>query len=292
MLRTLYRCTVRLHPSGFRDRFGEEMLSIFDQQSGTVSALRVLADGLLSLLRQWILRPNFPSELAAYPVPPAIPDGIPFFATLDAFRPRPSAVINGVVLSAVLFCMTCIAIRYSWIRVLHVQIAGVSLDPYAQIHPGASSGDFRGKSAPSTPDQSLATGEKSDLIAQRLQVDVLPVEPTAPSSETQSLRALKGSFPAVSPLSSSGTIDLPLELYTGDYLSKNPKMKISIRIREGQLAIYMTGQPRRLLRPVSQTRFKIDASSDGWVEFVPDGQGHIQALTLVQNQQMIMATRH
>jgi hypothetical protein len=31
MLRRLYRCAVRMHPSSFRRRFGEEMLYIFDQ---------------------------------------------------------------------------------------------------------------------------------------------------------------------------------------------------------------------------------------------------------------------
>ena len=292
MLRQLYRCAVRLHPPGFRDRFGEEMLSIFDQQSRMGSALGMLADALLSLVRQWILRPQFTSELAAHSVPSSTPDGIPFFATLDAFRPRPSAVINGVVLSAVLFCMTCIAIRYSWIRVLHIQIPGVSIEPYRQIRPSANPTDFLGKGTASpSPKNTASSSVESDLISERLQVDVVPVEASASTLEMKTVNTEKRSVPIVSPLN-AGTIDLPLYPYTGDYLSKNPKLKISIRIREGQLAMNVTGQARRLLRPISQTRFTIEGSSDGSVDFIPDDQGRIQALRLVQNLKLIVATRH
>ena len=35
MLRHLYCCALRLHPSGFRKRFGDEMLSIFDHTPST-----------------------------------------------------------------------------------------------------------------------------------------------------------------------------------------------------------------------------------------------------------------
>jgi hypothetical protein len=52
MLRPLYRCLLRLHPPGFRRRFGDEMLSIFDQAAGKAAAFKLLADGLLSLAQQ------------------------------------------------------------------------------------------------------------------------------------------------------------------------------------------------------------------------------------------------
>ena len=55
-MRFLYRCLLRLHPVSFRDQFAGEMLWIFDQAAsyGLVGAL--VADGLISLARQWVLR--------------------------------------------------------------------------------------------------------------------------------------------------------------------------------------------------------------------------------------------
>jgi hypothetical protein len=115
-----------LHPSGFRKRFADEMLSIFDHIAGKPAALGLLVDGLLSLARQWVLRPEFQREFS--PTPQLAPDGTPSFSTLDPFRPRAGAVIHGLVLSTAVFCMTCFAIRYSWIRVLHVRIPEVQFE--------------------------------------------------------------------------------------------------------------------------------------------------------------------
>jgi hypothetical protein len=55
MKRSLYRVLLGLHPQRFRDRFGEEMLCIFDE-SPPERGTRLLADCLFSLLRQWLFR--------------------------------------------------------------------------------------------------------------------------------------------------------------------------------------------------------------------------------------------
>jgi CubicO group peptidase (beta-lactamase class C family) len=52
------RCVVRLHPRIFREQFGEEMMWIFEEATQTHGALRLLGDGVISLMRQWILRPR------------------------------------------------------------------------------------------------------------------------------------------------------------------------------------------------------------------------------------------
>jgi len=126
MLRPLYRWVLRLHPSGFRRRFADEMLSIFDHGVGKPAALSLLVDGLVSLARQWALRSEFWHELSPAQEPGA--DDIPSFYTLDPFRPRAGAVIHGLVMSTALFCLTCFAIRYSWIHILHVNIPVVQID--------------------------------------------------------------------------------------------------------------------------------------------------------------------
>jgi hypothetical protein len=55
MTRVFYHWLVRLHPTSFRDQFGEEMLWIFDECAGKEVVL-LLGDGMASLSRQWFLR--------------------------------------------------------------------------------------------------------------------------------------------------------------------------------------------------------------------------------------------
>lgn len=57
MKRSVYRALLGLHPQRFRERFGEEMLCIFDE-SPPERDTRLFADCLFSLLRQWLLRSN------------------------------------------------------------------------------------------------------------------------------------------------------------------------------------------------------------------------------------------
>ncbi len=57
MRRLLYRLLIRAHPCRFRERFGDEMLSIFDQAPAE-EAVVLFADGIASLLRQRIVRSN------------------------------------------------------------------------------------------------------------------------------------------------------------------------------------------------------------------------------------------
>jgi hypothetical protein len=56
MTRTLYRCLLWLHPAAFRQEFAGEMLWIFEKASLSDGAAPLLADGLVSLARQWLLR--------------------------------------------------------------------------------------------------------------------------------------------------------------------------------------------------------------------------------------------
>jgi hypothetical protein len=138
ILRHLYRLAIRLHPSSFRERFGGEMLYIFDQQNRTPDAFRFVLDSVFSLFRQWLVRPNFEVGESGVAAAQAVPDGIPSFLSLTSFRPRTAAVVHGMALSLILFCLTSFAIPYSWIRVLHVHIPEVSFDPQEDARPAAS----------------------------------------------------------------------------------------------------------------------------------------------------------
>src|ERR1700730_12265150 len=52
MKRWLYRTLILLHPPSFRERFGAELLCIYDEAVGE-GALPLFSDSLISLVRQW-----------------------------------------------------------------------------------------------------------------------------------------------------------------------------------------------------------------------------------------------
>jgi hypothetical protein len=180
MLRPLYRCVLHLHPPGFRQRFGDEMLSILDHTADKWEGLRLLLDCVLSLGRQWTLRSEFwhdPAVLSSQ----AASDGVPSFCTLDRFRPRTGAMIQGLMLSAVVFSLTCFAIRYSWIRLLHVHIPEVQFETSSWAPPSAT---------PRAAPKKAAGPSRSEDHAPR------SIPPESPSSPRQRLPETPGTMVA------------------------------------------------------------------------------------------------
>jgi hypothetical protein len=51
-LRSSYRVILQMHPGSFRERFGDEMLWVFDEERQRGRTARVFFDGVVSLLRQ------------------------------------------------------------------------------------------------------------------------------------------------------------------------------------------------------------------------------------------------
>ncbi len=62
MLRFLYRAALHVHPPYFRKRFADEMLAIFDEAQSPLAQAELLADAVVSLVRQWTVRPRFWEE--------------------------------------------------------------------------------------------------------------------------------------------------------------------------------------------------------------------------------------
>jgi hypothetical protein len=55
VIRSLYRSLLWLHPPAFRRQFAGEMLWIFDEAATAEGSGRFFLDGIVSLLRQWIV---------------------------------------------------------------------------------------------------------------------------------------------------------------------------------------------------------------------------------------------
>ena len=64
-VRSVYQLILRVHPAAFRGEFGEEMLWIFDEECRRGRALRMLFDGVLSLVRQRCVFQRAPKPVTA-----------------------------------------------------------------------------------------------------------------------------------------------------------------------------------------------------------------------------------
>jgi len=299
MLRSFYRCALHLHPPAFRKRFGDEMLSIFDQPHGTASALRLLLDALFSLSRQWTLRPEFWHDLSPAASPQPASDGIPSFYTISPFRPRGAAVVNGLVLSLAVFCMTCFAIRYSWIHVLHVRIPEVQFDRPSWIPPKSTTSGASPalQKTPIPPPPETRTPTATPTLSQ-----VPP--PAAAAPQSRAARAAKRTDtarpqykPQVSDQQArTASAELPLQSYEGTYVVDSPaNLRIAITLEDENLMMSMSGQATLTLAPVSETKFVVQGIENCWIEFVPGsgtmGQESAPQLQLSCNGQRYSARR-
>jgi hypothetical protein len=270
MLRYLYRCALRLHPSSFRRRFGDEMLSIFDQQKRKLAAFGLMLDCVVSLLRQRTLRSNTGTELQAASLrcPPA--DHIPLFESFGSFQPRTSAMIHGALLSLILFCMTAFGIRYSWIHVLNIHIPEIGANPTEP-----PSGNSKNSS-------------------EHAQVDVIPTDADGPQSKAIVSNSARSSDALVG----SRGATIWLDQYVGKYVSNDPPAKIWIQIGRDpfqgdhlSLSFAASGHPGLALSPESPTRFVVAGAENSYVDFTTDIRGKIFGLSLVEGANVINARR-
>lgn len=279
MIRSLYRCALRLHPPAFRKRFADEMLSIFDQADGNPAALKFLLDAVLSLSRQWALRHEFWHEASPSAAPTPVFDGVPSFSSITPFRPRSAALLNGLVLSLAVFCLTCFAIRYSWIHVLHVRIPEVQFERPSWVPPSPrTSGMSPILEKPLAP---LPPIHKAPSVTTVPATPALPQIP--PPVETVSHRRStrnSGHTNAVRPQSNlqisnqlaetSVEAELPLEPYEGTYVVDSPaKLTIVIATEEDSLMMSISGQAGLGLAPISETKFTVEGLQNCWIEFTP-----------------------
>lgn len=94
MLRWLYIQLIWLHPAPFRWCFGDDMLDDFDRAPNR-ARLRYFGDAVVSIGRQWVFRPEFRQPEAA------VLPGMPLFQTIETWKPRPAALLNGGLLAVV-----------------------------------------------------------------------------------------------------------------------------------------------------------------------------------------------
>lgn len=183
MFLLLYRWLLRLHPARFRERFGDEMLSIFDHAAERREVVKLLADGLISLTRQWTLRSEFWQDRRIEPAH-SVAEDVPVFYTFGSFRPRMSALVDGGMLTVVLFCAICLALRYNWTHPVVMSFGGIQFETNTDTEPPASS-----------------------IAVPRTAADLRPSDQqaTSPHFETRDIQKVPFSFgqPVLSPVQTS-----------------------------------------------------------------------------------------
>ena len=78
----LYRFLILLHPREFRERYGDEMILIFEDATASWCIGSLLLDAARSLLRQWFLRPAILKWLGA-----SIGATVPLIFSFGSFIP-------------------------------------------------------------------------------------------------------------------------------------------------------------------------------------------------------------
>lgn len=223
MLRYLYRRVLDAHPRYFRQRFGEEMLAIFDESESGWGTTRLLADAVISLVRQWSVRPQFWEEPAG-----AADSGRGLFALLEDFRPRAVALAYGALVSAIVLNGVSLTMGYAWNHPHYMEIRQPVIVPPASWR--------------------NASGAR-----------VAPEKATEPSLYTDQGRVLLiFNAPAHASSDKSGLTtddELPrgYQAYVGTYMSGPPTdRRIDVSVREGRLRLEIDGTVRSHLAPTSQ----------------------------------------
>ncbi|MGC4056064.1 MAG: EF-hand domain-containing protein [Paludibaculum sp.] len=109
MLRSLYIQLLRLHPAAFRQRYGDEMLSIYDEAARSGRPWPLFGDACLSLGRQWLLREHEPEPQSAAVTSN---DGVPVFYCADQSMPPKSALVNGGLVALAAFAIVGFALGH------------------------------------------------------------------------------------------------------------------------------------------------------------------------------------
>lgn len=303
MIRFFYRCVLRAHPQSFRARFGDEMLSIFDQSQPKWPAFRLLLDAIHSLFRQWVLRPEF---LIKVPDPghQLALDGVPSFSTLDPFRPRATAVVPGLLLSMIVFSLTCVAIKYSWIRILNVHIPEVQFEAPQWTPPGRAETALPPEAPPGTPAIKRPAPAQPATVPLPAKIPPHP-QPIATTLRKLASRVLAGPQKTKSEQATDVSrqslplaveTESPLQIFEGTYEIVSPqRITVLIAAENDQLTMTLSGQPKRTLVQASEMKFQDSENKDCIIEFsgTPGIEGaKITQLDLFVNGQHFTAHRH
>jgi hypothetical protein len=314
MLRRMYCWILRLHPRKFRNRFGQEMLSIFDDAEKDSTASRLVADGLISLTRQWTLSSEYQEDQTAEPVPWSS-DGNPVFYTFDTYKPRRSSLLAGGMLTLVMFCVVWLVSEYTWTHPVFMPLISVESNPIDYEPPTAapiSPLPLEQRSSPRQQIIALRTREKQlakSAVALPTPVPLGNLSASQPSSPVPIAKTTtafpvsvtkhetKAEMPSsVPPFAKSAIAPIlkdKLLSYAGVYMTDPPnELAIMVTAEDGQLAIEIPGEPKSRLIAIDGMKFRFSEEKNSWVKFVKRNHDSAYELTVSRNGHRFRAHRN
>jgi hypothetical protein len=287
MLRFLYCAALRAHPRYFRERFAEEMQAIFDQSAGPVVHAGLLADAVLSLLRQWTFRPEFWEE----PATAATDGGAMLFSSLRDSKPRAVALFYGAILSALVLNGVSLTIGYAWEHPIFIEIHRPVIVPPASW-----------KARPQMQSVPSASAEPS-LYTDQGRVLLIFSSPThpSPSAQPSAKPVPQAEAPTASPAEtiSPSTVNTGvdtragvLQSYAGTYVSQAPAgERVRVTIEGSRLQLEVVGEFRSLLAPLPNPQLLACDVGDCWVMFSTSAKGTVDRIEVHHLGREILAFR-
>ena len=260
MLRYLYARVLDAHPPYFRQRFGEEMLAIFDESESGWGAARLFADAMVSLVRQWTLRPQFWEERAA------VDRGSSLFSLLEHSRPRTLALAYGALVSVLVLNGVSLTIGYAWNHPHYMEIRQSVLLPPASWRNAPTAGMAPERAA----QPSLPTDQGRVLL-------IFNVPAHAGSADKFGL-------------TSGDELPRGYQSYAGTYRSSLGE-RIDVSVREGRLQLEIDGAVRSNLIPSSQSNLMRCISVACSVSFGTNDKGMVDHIEVRDSGREFLAFR-
>jgi hypothetical protein len=301
MLRLLYRWLLRFHPARFRERFAEEMLSIFDHVEGRAATAELVADAFISLVRQWTIRSEYWEEKVSASVPAGV-GGFPVFYTLESFKPRKSALIGGAVLTWIACSAVFLALRHS--KIHSIYLPSVSFEPaassnaqlpagapnlppkQASVHPRTQSAAIEARANSSEADRpslgKVTPSEANSAARVSVSQEQARLDARGKLGRTITTPPLVQSFSQ--PVAPTKIRKETFHLYVGVYSTDVPnKLTVLVTAQDGRLAIEVPGEQKSMLVHVHGARFAFSEAQNNRIEFMKNDNGAVYGLQISLN---------
>lgn len=279
MLRFLYSAALRAHPPYFRQRFAEEMLAIFDQAHSRRAQTGLLADAVVSLVRQWTVRPRFWEE------PAAVADSrVVLFSSLGEARPRMAALFSGAILSALVLNGVSLTMGYAWEHPRFLEFRQPTIVPPASWRPPSS------REAPVA--QTYAEPYPSTDQGRVLLIFNAPNPATSRADRREASSVPLGEI--VSPKATAAPTPPASEIssYAGLYVSHDPSaQRVRVTGHGDRLELDVVGEFRSPLAPVPNSQLLACEVGDCWVAFLVGDKGTVDRVEVHHLGRQIVAVR-
>jgi hypothetical protein len=286
MLRSLYRTVLRLHPPFFRQRFTDEMQSIFDHAPSRTVAFALFIDALISLARQWTLRSEYWEE----PVLASSHDAPALFLIPEGSRPSTIALLYGAFLSVLVLNGVVWTFGYAWTHPFLLEIhRPVIKPPQSWSVPSAT------PSRNVSPEPVLIPPEGRVVLIFNAPAAAKENPAALPAPDSDLFRPPTPQPPAPPALPStvnSATYPLsePLQAYAGTYIIDD-HTSARVLVDHGGLRLEIAGQFRSALSPLPRAQMLSCEIADCWVRFGARTDGSFDRLEFHNGGREIVAFR-